>query len=323
MLRQHNRHIYIALLSILTLCLLCDYIPALRFLSTWVTPPVVLFIGLVFALLCGQAYPTFNKNVSKKLLQYSVIGLGFGMNLQASLASGKEGMLFTIISVVGTLLIGMFIGCKVLKLNRNTSYLISSGTAICGGSAIAAVGPIIKAKDTDMSMALATVFILNAIGLFLFPVLGHWLGLSQQDFGTWAAIAIHDTSSVVGAGAAYGEEALQVATTIKLTRALWIIPLALVTSVIFRSEGKKISIPWFILFFIVAMLINTYLLADFPQIGKFIAGIARKGLIITMFFIGASLSVDVIKSVGIRPLLQGVLLWIIISAASLAYILLR
>ena len=323
MLRQYNRHIYIALLSILTLCLLCDYIPALRFLAAWVTPPVVLFIGLVFALLCGQAYPTFNKNVSKKLLQYSVIGLGFGMNLQASLASGKEGMLFTIISVVGTLLIGMFIGCKILQLNRNTSYLISSGTAICGGSAIAAVGPIIKAKDTDMSMALATVFILNAIGLFLFPVLGHWLGLSQQDFGTWAAIAIHDTSSVVGAGAAYGEEALQVATTIKLTRALWIIPLALVTSVVFRSDGKKISIPWFILFFIVAMLINTYLLADFPQIGKFIAGIARKGLIITMFFIGASLSVDVIKSVGIRPLLQGILLWIIISAASLAYILLR
>ena len=323
MLRKYNRHIYIALLSIITLCLLCDYIPALRFLSTWVTPPVVLFIGLVFALLCGQAYPTFNKNISKKLLQYSVIGLGFGMNLQASLASGKEGMLFTIISVIGTLLIGMFIGCKVLKLNRNTSYLISSGTAICGGSAIAAVGPIIKAKDTDMSMALATVFILNAIGLFLFPALGHWLGLSQQEFGTWAAIAIHDTSSVVGAGAAYGEEALQVATTIKLTRALWIIPLALVTSIIFRSEGKKISIPWFILFFIVAMLINTYLLADYPEIGKFIAGIARKGLIITMFFIGASLSVDVIKSVGIRPLLQGVLLWIIISAASLAYILLK
>ena len=323
MLRKYNRHIYIALLSIITLCLLCDYIPALRFLSMWVIPPVVLFIGLVFALLCGQAYPTFNKNVSKKLLQYSVIGLGFGMNLQASLASGKEGMLFTIISVIGTLLIGMFIGCKVLKINRNTSYLISSGTAICGGSAIAAVGPIIKAKDTDMSMALATVFILNAIGLFLFPALGHWLGLSQQEFGTWAAIAIHDTSSVVGAGAAYGEEALQVATTIKLTRALWIIPLALVTSIIFRSEGKKISIPWFILFFIVAMLINTYLLADYPEIGKFIAGIARKGLIITMFFIGASLSVDVIKSVGIRPLLQGVLLWIIISATSLAYILLK
>ena len=323
MLRTYNKPIYIALLSILTLCLLCDYIPALAVLSSWVTPPVALFLGLVFALTCGQAYPTFNKNVSKKLLQYSVIGLGFGMNLHASLASGKEGMLFTIVSVFGTLLIGMFIGCKLLKINRNTAYLISSGTAICGGSAIAAVGPIIKAKDSDMSMALATIFILNAIALFLFPALGHWLGMTQQEFGTWAAIAIHDTSSVVGAGAAYGEEALQVATTIKLTRALWIIPLALLTAVIFRSEGKKISIPWFILFFIVAMLLNTYVLTDIPQVGQFIYDIARKGLVITMFFIGASLSIDTIKSVGIRPLLQGILLWLVISAGSLAYILLR
>ena len=322
-LRTYNQPIYIALLSILTLCLLCDYIPALAVLSSWVTPPVALFLGLVFALTCGQAYPTFNKNVSKKLLQYSVIGLGFGMNLHASLASGKEGMLFTIVSVFGTLLIGMFIGCKLLKINRNTAYLISSGTAICGGSAIAAVGPIIKAKDSEMSMALATIFILNAIALFLFPALGHWLGMTQQEFGTWAAIAIHDTSSVVGAGAAYGEEALQVATTIKLTRALWIIPLALLTAVIFRSEGKKISIPWFILFFIVAMLLNTYVLTDIPQVGQFIYGIARKGLVITMFFIGASLSIDTIKSVGIRPLLQGILLWLVISAGSLAYILLR
>ena len=323
MLRTYNKPIYIALLSILTLCLLCDYIPALAVLSSWVTPPVALFLGLVFALTCGQAYPTFNKNLSKKLLQYSVIGLGFGMNLHASLASGKEGMLFTIVSVFGTLLIGMFIGCKLLKINRNTAYLISSGTAICGGSAIAAVGPIIKAKDSDMSMALATIFILNAIALFLFPALGHWLGMTQQEFGTWAAIAIHDTSSVVGAGAAYGEEALQVATTIKLTRALWIIPLALLTAVIFRSEGKKISIPWFILFFIVAMLLNTYVLTDIPQVGQFIYDIARKGLVITMFFIGASLSIDTIKSVGIRPLLQGILLWLVISAGSLAYILLR
>ena len=323
MLRTYNKPIYIALLSLLTLCLLCDYIPALAVLSSWVTPPVALFLGLVFALTCGQAYPTFNKNVSKKLLQYSVIGLGFGMNLHASLASGKEGMLFTIVSVFGTLLIGMLIGCKLLKINRNTAYLISSGTAICGGSAIAAVGPIIKAKDSDMSMALATIFILNAIALFLFPALGHWLGMTQQEFGTWAAIAIHDTSSVVGAGAAYGEEALQVATTIKLTRALWIIPLALLTAVIFRSEGKKISIPWFILFFIVAMLLNTYVLTDIPQVGQFIYGIARKGLVITMFFIGASLSIDTIKSVGIRPLLQGILLWLVISAGSLAYILLR
>ena len=320
-LKANNRTIYVGILSILTVCLLLGYVPCLSVLSSWVTPPVSLFLGLVFALLCGQAYPKFNKKVSKKLLQYSVVGLGFGMNLHASLASGKEGMLFTIVSVVGTMLIGMFIGRKLLKVNRDTSYLISSGTAICGGSAIAAVGPVIKAKDSDMSVALATVFVLNAVALFVFPVLGEWLGLTQQEFGTWAAIAIHDTSSVVGAGAAYGEEALQVATTIKLTRALWIIPLALVTSFIFKSEGRKVSIPWFILWFIVAILINTYVLDAVPQVGKAISGLARKGLIITMFFIGASLSADVLKSVGVKPLVQGVLLWLVISVGSLVYIL--
>ena len=320
-LKANNKTMYVGILSVLTVCLLLGYVPCLSVLSSWVTPPVSLFLGLVFALLCGQAYPKFNKKVSKKLLQYSVVGLGFGMNLHASLASGKEGMLFTIVSVVGTMLIGMFIGRKLLKVNRDTSYLISSGTAICGGSAIAAVGPVIKAKDSDMSVALATIFVLNAIALFIFPVLGEWLGLTQQEFGTWAAIAIHDTSSVVGAGAAYGEEALQVATTIKLTRALWIIPLALVTSFIFKSEGKKVSIPWFILWFIVAILINTYVLDAVPQVGKAISGLARKGLIITMFFIGASLSADVLKSVGVKPLVQGVLLWLVISVGSLVYIL--
>ena len=320
-LKANNKSVYIGVLSVLTVCLLLGYVPGMSVFSSWVTPPVALFLGLTFALLCGQAYPKFNKKVSKKLLQYSVVGLGFGMNLHASLASGKEGMMFTIISVIGTMLIGMFIGWKVLKVNRDTSYLISSGTAICGGSAIAAVGPVIKAKDSDMSVALATIFVLNAIALFIFPVLGGWLELSQQEFGTWAAIAIHDTSSVVGAGAAYGEEALQVATTIKLTRALWIIPLALVTSVIFKNGGKKINIPWFIFWFIVAILLNTYVLDTVPEVGEAIAGIARKGLIITMFFIGASLSTDVLKAVGVKPLIQGVLLWVIISVSSLAYIL--
>ena len=319
-LKSNNKVIYIAILAVMTICLLLGYVPGMSVFSAWVTPPVSLFLGLLFALLCGQAYPKFNKKVSKKLLQYSVVGLGFGMNLHASLASGKEGMIFTIISVIGTMLIGMFIGCKLLKVNRDTSYLISSGTAICGGSAIAAVGPVIKAKDSDMSVALATIFILNAIALFIFPIFGEWIGLSQQEFGTWAAIAIHDTSSVVGAGAAYGEEALQVATTIKLTRALWIIPLALVTSVIFKNGGKKISIPWFILWFIVAILLNTYVLDSVPEVGKVISGLARKGLIITMFFIGASLTTDVLKSVGVKPLIQGVLLWIVISVSSLAYI---
>ena len=320
-IRKNNKILYVSILSVLVVCLLVGYVPGLSAFASWVTPPVALFLGLVFALLCGQAYPKFNKKVSKKLLQYSVVGLGFGMNLHASLASGKEGMLFTIVSVVGTMLIGMFIGRKMLKVSRDTSYLISSGTAICGGSAIAAVGPVIKAKDSDMSVALATIFVLNAIALFIFPVLGEWLGLTQQEFGTWAAIAIHDTSSVVGAGAAYGEEALQVATTIKLTRALWIIPLALVTSFIYKSKGQKVSIPWFILWFIVAILINTYLLDSVPQVGKAISGLARKGLIITMFFIGASLSTDVLKAVGVKPLVQGVLLWLVISIGSLAYIL--
>lgn len=321
-LKKNNKVFYVAILALMTLCLLAGYVPSLSQLALWVTPSVALFLGLAFALLCGQAYPKFNKKVSKKLLQYSVVGLGFGMNLQASLASGREGMMFTIISVIGTMLIGMFIGRKMLKLSRDTSYLISSGTAICGGSAIAAVRPVIKAKDSDMSVALATIFVLNAIALFLFPLLGQWLGLSQQEFGTWAAIAIHDTSSVVGAGAAYGEEALQVATTIKLTRALWIIPLALITSFVFRSGGNRVSIPWFILWFIVAILINTYLLEGVPQVGQAIAGLARKGLIITMFFIGASLSTDVLKVVGVKPLVQGILLWLVISIGSLAYIML-
>ena len=320
-LKTNNKTVYVGILAVLTVCLLLGYVPGMTAFSSWVTPPVALFLGLAFALLCGQAYPKFNKKVSKKLLQYSVVGLGFGMNLHASLASGKEGMMFTVVSVVGTMFVGMFIGRKLLKVNRDTSYLISSGTAICGGSAIAAVGPVIKAKDSDMSVALATIFVLNAIALFIFPVLGEWLGLTQQEFGTWAAIAIHDTSSVVGAGAAYGEEALQVATTIKLTRALWIIPLALVTSIIFKSEGKKVSIPWFILWFIVAILINTYALDELPEVGKAISGLARKGLIVTMFFIGASLSTDVLKAVGVKPLVQGILLWLVISVGSLSYIL--
>ena len=319
-MKKYAKQVYIALVVAISLLLLIDYLPNV---DSYVSPPIALFLGLLFALLFGQAYPKFNKKVSKKLLQYSVVGLGFGMNLQASLQSGKEGMAFTIVSVVGTMLIGWLIGRKLLKVERDTSYLISSGTAICGGSAIAAVGPVLKAKDTEMSVALGTVFILNAIALFVFPIIGHALDMTQQQFGMWAAIAIHDTSSVVGAGAAYGEEALQVATTIKLTRALWIIPLALATSFIFKSKGQKISIPWFILFFVLAMIFNTYVLSTTEvgtTIGHYINDFARKSLTITLFFIGASLSRDVLKSVGVKPLIQGVLLWIIISLSTLAYI---
>lgn len=319
-LHSKNKALYIAAISVISILLLLDFFPSASIITSSVTPPVVLLIGLLFALLCGQPYPSFNKTASKKLLQYSVVGLGFGMNLQESLASGKDGMIFTIVSVIGTMIIGMWIGYKLLKVEKRTSYLISSGTAICGGSAIAAVGPVVKAKDSEMSVALATIFILNAVALFIFPILGNWLGLTQQQFGMWAAIAIHDTSSVVGAGAAYGEEALKVATTVKLTRALWIIPLAIATSFFFRNKEKKISIPWFIGWFIAAIVANTYLLDDMPLLGQTISGIARKLLILTMFFIGASLSREAIRAVGIKPLVQGILLWLIISLGSLAYI---
>ena len=317
---MYSRILYIANLVLFAAALFITYIPGFEGVASWVTPPFLLFMGLLFALLCGQPFPKFNKKCSKMLLQYSVVGLGFGMNLEASLASGAEGMSFTIISVFGTLAIGWFIGRKLLKVDRNTSYLVSSGTAICGGSAIAAVGPVINAKESEMSVALGTVFILNAIALFVFPVIGRALGMGDVEFGTWAAIAIHDTSSVVGAGAAYSETALEVATTIKLTRALWIIPVALFTAVIFRSKGKKLTIPWFIFWFVVAMVVNTYLLDSVPQVGKTINGVARKCLTLTMFFIGASLSIDVLRQVGVKPLLQGVLLWVLISAVSLAYI---
>ncbi|MBR3940638.1 MAG: putative sulfate exporter family transporter [Bacteroidaceae bacterium] len=319
-MRIYSRILYIANLVLFAVALFITYIPGLEGVASWVTPPFLLFMGLLFALLCGQPFPKFNKKCSKMLLQYSVVGLGFGMNLEASLASGAEGMSFTIISVFGTLAIGWLIGRKLLKVDRNTSYLVSSGTAICGGSAIAAVGPVINAKESEMSVALGTVFILNAIALFVFPVIGRALGMGDVEFGTWAAIAIHDTSSVVGAGAAYSDAALEVATTIKLTRALWIIPVALFTAVIFRSKGKKLTVPWFIFWFVVAMVVNTYLLDSVPQVGEVINGAARKCLTLTMFFIGASLSLDVLRQVGIKPLLQGVLLWVLISVVSLAYI---
>lgn len=320
MLVLYSKWLYVANIAIIATGLFISLIPGFEGVGAWLTPPFVLFLGLLFALLCGQPFPAFNKKMSKMLLQYSIVGLGFGMNLQASLASGSEGMMFTIVSVFGTLAIGWLIGRKLLGVDRNTSYLISSGTAICGGSAIAAVAPVLKAKDSEISVALGTVFILNAVALFIFPAIGHALGMSDQQFGLWAAIAIHDTSSVVGAGAAYSEAALEVATTVKLTRALWIIPVALISAVIFKSKGKKIAIPWFILLFVLAMIVNTYFLSDYPAIGTTINSVARKCLTLTMFFIGASLSKDVLKSVGLKAFAQGVLLWLLISVITLGYI---
>lgn len=293
--------------------------------KTPISPAVALFIGLAFALIFGIPHPKFNKKLSKYLLQASVVGLGFGMNLQESLKSGADGMLFTVVSVIGVMVIGVLLG-RYMTIDRKTSYLISAGTAICGGSAIAAVGPVLKANENEMAVSLGVIFILNAIALFIFPPLGHLFELTQTQFGTWAAIAIHDTSSVVGAGSAYGPQACELATLIKCTRALWIIPLAFATMWIFRNQNKgegkaKVSIPWFILLFVVAMVVNTYTPESWaPVTAPIYSGIvvaARQALIAVLFAIGASLSFKVIKSVGVRPLIQALTLWMVIGAVSL------
>lgn len=293
-------------------------IVAILCVTSYITPPLALFLGLIFALTLGNPLPVFNKKLSKYLLQISVVGLGFGMNLQESLKAGSDGLIFTIVSVASVMFLGIVLG-RWFRVSKVSAYLISSGTAICGGSAIAAVGPIAKADESEMSVSLATIFVLNAIALFLFPVLGHWLELTQREFGMWAAIAIHDTSSVVGAGAIYGEEALKIATTVKLTRALWIIPLSIFTSFYFKSNEDKIVIPWFILFFIFAMIFNSFNVI--PQtITHGIVSVAKQGLTLTLFFIGAGLSGKVIKSVGVKPMILGVILWIFIAIISLIFI---
>ena len=257
-------------------------------LTPWASPPIALALGLALALTIGHPYPQRNAKATKLLLQVSVVGLGFGMNLAKVVEAGRTGVVFTIITIVGTLVLGYLAG-RAMNVSRGTAHLISSGTAICGGSAIAAVGPVIDASDEEMSVSLGTVFILNAIALFVFPVIGHQFGLTQNQFGVWAAIAIHDTSSVVGAAAKYGAEALQIATTVKLTRALWIVPLTLVTALLFRKKNAKIAIPWFILFFLLASVVRTYVPA--PQIAwDVLVRIARAGLTVTLFLIGAGLS---------------------------------
>lgn len=283
--------------------------------SLVITAPIALLCGLIFAFCCENPFPKFNKKCSKYLLQVAVVCLGFNMNLQESLKSGADGMLFTVVSVIGVMVMGVMFGYW-MHINRKTAYLISSGTAICGGSAIAAVGPVVKADTDEMAVSLGVIFILNSIALFIFPPLGHLLDMSQTQFGTWAAIAIHDTSSVVGAGETYGELALQTATLIKLTRALWIIPLAFATMFIFRDKTGKISIPWFIFLFVLAMVVNTYV--DLPSwFTSTMVWIAKRGMVVTLFMIGASLTIKMIKNVGAKPLMLAVLLWIVISISSL------
>lgn len=315
-----------------------------------VSSPFVLAVGIVFAMSMGDVYSRFNKLMSKKMLQCSVVALGFGMNIEKALASGWEGMLLTVVSVFATLGLGWVIGRKILGVNSETSYLLSSGTAICGGSAIAAVGSALNAKSENLSVSLAVVFVLNALALFLFPSIGSALGMSMKQFGMWAAIAIHDTSSVVGAGAAYdqlhpemvlseGVSALELATTIKLTRALWIVVLVLLTPFFMKShfasnaKGKAWyrNVPTFIVWFLLAILFNTYVLSNPSLLGeevaniggnfsRMVAALAKHMITLSMFFIGASLTISTLRKVGLKPMIQGIVLWMCVSTISLAFI---
>lgn len=280
--------------------------------SPLVSPPIALLFGILFVNIFGKVLET--DSFVKKLLQYSIVGLGFGINLNTAIEAGSQGFLFTVSTIALVMIFGLFLA-KILKIDKTIAQLISAGTAICGGSAIAAVAPILKANSKQTSVALGIVFVLNAVALFIFPEIGHFFNLTQNQFGIWSAIAIHDTSSVVGAASKYGNEALQIATTVKLARALWIIPLAFLISIFTKSEGK-IKIPYFIGFFVLAILAGTYLpfLQNFNTI---ISEISRDTLKVALFLIGAGLSLQNLKNIGIKPLLLGIILWIFISSISL------
>lgn len=284
-------------------------------LTPVLSPPLALLLGLVIAQVVGHPYLHLNHKVTHWLLQVSVVGLGFGMDVHSAVQAGKEGIFFTIASITGTLTIGILLG-KWLKIDRVTAHLIAAGTAICGGSAIAALSPVVNAEEKQLSVALGTIFILNSLALLVFPAVGQWLHLTQHQFGLWCALAIHDTSSVVGAATRFGPEALQVATTVKLARALWIIPVALGTAALFKTGNGKVTIPYFIGLFVLAMLVHTYVPA-IQLAADILVKLAHIGLTLTLFLIGAGLSGKVIRAVGWQPLAQGILLWGLISAASL------
>jgi uncharacterized integral membrane protein (TIGR00698 family) len=296
-------------------CIRMAFISAAVFcLTPWASPPVALVLGLLFAQVWGNPWERAHSRISRSLLQISIIGLGFGMNLKAAVQSSASGIIFTIGTIVLAMTAGLWLG-RFLKVDHKIGLLISCGTAICGGSAIAAVSPVIDAREEETAVSMGTVFILNAVGLLMFPVIGRWLNLSPERFGMWAAIAIHDTSSVVGAAQAFGEKALSIAVNVKLTRALWIIPLVMVMIVSTKRKHAKIRIPWFIGGYILAMLIAS----SFPALADFCLGtasLAKKLLTLTLFFIGAGLTKRNLKSVGLRPLFLGIVLWLLISLAS-------
>ena len=291
---------------------------AILCLTPVITSPVALILGFILVTtgLVPQAIDIHG--LTKKLLAYSIIGLGFGINLEQAITVSKDSIGLIVTSIFSILIIGGML-TKFLKIDRKMGHLIASGTAICGGSAIAAVAPAIDAKNNQISHALAVVFILNSIALFVFPWVGHLLNMTQHAFGVWCAIAIHDTSSVVGAASAYGNEALVVATTLKLARALWIIPVAFISAVLFKGHSKKITIPFFILFYCLAILV-TYLMPQFDTLYQGIFTASKHTLVLCLFLIGAGITIKKIKEAGHKPLILGVSLWVMISLSSLAYI---
>ena len=286
--------------------------------SGLISPPFALLAGLVYGLTLAHPFHVESKSLAKFLLQASVVGLGFGMNLHEVVHAGRSGFLYTAVSITAVMLLGLGLG-YLIHVSKKSSFLIAAGTAICGGSAIAAVGPIAEASEEEMAVSLGAVFILNSVALFLFPLVGFALHLTQSQFGLWSALAIHDTSSVVGATAKYGPIALAVGTTVKLARALWIVPLSVVTAMTLKSKAR-IQWPWFILLFCIAAFLNT-LLPTFNPAFTALSRLGKIGLTVTLFLIGTGLNKETLKRVGVRPLLQGVTLWIIVGTATLALIL--
>lgn len=286
--------------------------------SGLVSPPLALLGGLIFGFSFVHPFHVASKRLAKFLLQASVVALGFGMNLHQVLQAGRSGFLYTAVSITTAMLLGLGFG-YFFQVGKKSAFLISAGTAICGGSAIAAVGPIADASEEEMAVSLGAVFILNSVALFLFPLIGYAFHMTQAQFGLWSALAIHDTSSVVGATAKYGPTALAVGTTIKLARALWIVPLSLVTALTLKSKAR-IQWPWFILLFCIAALLNA-LLPAFNSTFNVLNHLGKIGLTVTLFLIGTGLNKETLRRVGARPLLQGLALWIVVGAGTLALIL--
>src|SRR5690554_308076 len=285
----------------------------------YLSSPIALMLGFLLTLLIGNPFPEQSKKAIQYLLKISVIGLGFGMSLMETIKTSKDGFIITVISIFLTVGLGLLL-IKILRIDKKLGFLMTSGTSICGGSAIAAVSPIIKANLKTISMAIGVIFLLNSIALFIFPSIGHFFNLTQEQFGIWAAIAIHDTSSVVGAALEYGDKALQIATTVKLARTLWIIPLTFFAMLLFKSKNQKVKIPFFILGFITAMLINSYNLIP-DVVSSNIVDISKRTLIVTLFLVGTTLTVGDLKQNGYKPILFSTILWVFISAFSLVFIL--